>query len=324
LPGLLAVHFEGNDNGSFEGSDNGFNLGSAIAEPSGTFNDACCGLGPHVNMSRPVAGLTFCDMKARAPGANIVCLPFIQLIDATPTQVLRPSSTFMAEASESVKKCAECCAMFSECRCFSYDARLPNAERICNLLKNNGTGSFEVCCDPDHHADAAGTKPGWISGLPPQTQHEVDNALVLSDPHNLVVEPSNRHQTQFELSLGLMPIRGAVWIEPTLAASLTTELAVSFSPSRVAHDANATATATVTVANLDPDATLLMLVAINAVHSCNVACVVSEDLLATALSTVHIEVNVPDATESDSNLALAITVPLAALALLALLMFLCI
>jgi hypothetical protein len=55
-----------------------------------------------------------------------------------------------------------------------------------------------------------------------------------------------------------------------------------------------------------------------------VAYVVSKDSLATALSTVHIEVNVPDATESDSNLALAITVPLAALALLALLMFLCI
>jgi hypothetical protein len=154
--------------------------------------------------------------------------------------------------SRSMRSAAPCSA--------SDDARLPNAEHICNLLKNNGTGSFEVCCDPDHHADAAGTKPGWISGLPPQTQHVVDNALVLSDPHNLVVEPSNRHQTHFELSLGSTPICGAVWIEPTLAASLTTELAVSFSlPRLVSHDANATATATVTVANLDPDATSLIL-----------------------------------------------------------------
>jgi hypothetical protein len=31
LPGLLAVHFEGNDNGGFEGNDNRFNLGNAIA-----------------------------------------------------------------------------------------------------------------------------------------------------------------------------------------------------------------------------------------------------------------------------------------------------
>lgn len=154
LPALKTVLFESYDE---------FTLSNVITDPSGAYTDVCCTRGDHIELGKPAGGLTFCELEAKYPGVDSSYLPFIEFPAATPFQVLRPSSGFMAEAAESVEKCAEFCTITSECKYFSYDARLPNAEHVCMLLEDMGTGPFKVCCDADHYADDAKKVAGWIS-----------------------------------------------------------------------------------------------------------------------------------------------------------------
>ena len=154
LPALKIVGFEEN---------NGLHLSNSIIDPASAYTDICCTRGSQIALEEPAAGLTFCEMEVKYPGIDSSYLPFIEFPVATPFQVIRPSSSFMSEAAESVKKCAEYCSISTECKYFSYDARLPNAEHVCMLLEDNGTGPFEVCCDADHYADDAKKIAGWTS-----------------------------------------------------------------------------------------------------------------------------------------------------------------
>jgi hypothetical protein len=81
------------------------------------------------------------NMQISLPGIDAAYEGYITYINTLPLEALISSSKFMSEAAESVKKCAEFCAISNECQFFSYDARLPNAEHICLLLQNTGTGT---------------------------------------------------------------------------------------------------------------------------------------------------------------------------------------
>ena len=307
LPMLSSVYFEETQE---------LMLSNVIVEPAGAFEDVCCSPGTHVDVSSPVAGFTFCDMMIDVPGVDAKYLPFIEFPQATQVRLLTPSSSFMSEASYSLDKCAEYCAVSSDCKYFSYDARLPNAEHLCLLLSDNGTGAFEVCCDADHYADDAGTLPGWTSGLPPRTRHKVDNARVLLEPNIVVVDSSNDYSADFEVSLGSAPLRGAVWIEPTLVS--VADLEVSFFPSRVVlYDANSSVQVTVKISNLRKDSKAVSLVVKNVIKSCDAAFMESSDAVANQETTLFIDVLVPE-TDSGANVVMVVTVSVAAVLLVAL------
>ncbi|CAB9499064.1 activated protein kinase catalytic subunit alpha-1 [Seminavis robusta] len=308
---LSAVHFE-------QGTDQqALDLSNVIADPSGLYDDICCTPGQEVSLTTPTAGLTFCEMEAPRLGMDATYLPFIEFWEATPYRKLQPGSEFMAEASESLEKCAEYCTTSSACNYFSYDDRLPNANPICYLLVNNGTGGepHTICCEADHYADENQTIPGWVSGLPPRTRHDVDNAKVILDERNLVVTPSNNYETEYHVRLGSSPLRGAVWIEPKLDSS--TYLEATFLPPRVVlYDANSTATVVVQVSNVDARAKSVSLVVNNIVSSCDAAFTegLSDGLRET---TVFIDVEIPD-DESGSNLGIVIAVSVAVIIVIAL------
>jgi hypothetical protein len=317
VPNLQAVHFE-EEEIKIDGMEAWkHNLANAISDSLDGFGDVCCGRGSHVDLSFPKNGLTFCDMQVKTPGVDATYQPFIQYIDATMSETLRPSSLFMAEAAESAKKCAQYCEISGECKFFSYDGRKENAEHVCYLLETNGTRAEEVCCHENHYADEAGTQPGWISGWPPQTRHELGNAKVLISPsQNLVVKAENGYETQFSLSLGSTPLRGAVWIEPNLASS-TGNLDISFSPPRVVlYEANMSVTVTVSVLNAEDTAGTLVIN--NIIESCDVA---FTPRVSNTEGTVYVDVQAPDS--DSSNLTVAVTVPLV-IVLLGLVIFVCV
>lgn len=87
-----------------------------------------------------------------------------------------------------------------------------------------------------------------------------------------MADPKNNYKTHFEVSLGSTPLRGAVWIEPTVASSSDVE--VSFWPPRVVlYDSNSSATITVWVALSAPlfGFNSMNLVVNNRVTSCDSA-----------------------------------------------------
>jgi len=304
LPVLSEIHFE---------DPSELDLSNVIVESSGAFGEVCCTQGDKVDTKTPQAGLTFCNMQMDQPGIDATYFPFFEFQEADRSSILKPSSSFMGEAAESVEKCAEYCAISSECKYFQYDARLPNAEHECHLLLNNGTGPLKVCCDEDHFADVDGTLPGWTSGLPPRTRHDVDNACVVVEPSMLALDPDIGYQTEYEVSLGSMPLRGAVWIEPRLASY--TSLKVTFSPARVVlYDANSTATVVVKVSNVITDSRPESLVVNNIIRSCDVAFI--ETRLGRA-PTVFIDVDMPQS-DTNSNLGVVIAVSVAVVIILAL------
>ena len=139
---------------------------------------------------------------------------------------------------------------------------------------------------------------------------------MLLNQRSLVVSPSNKYRTQFELSLGSTPLRGAVWIEPTLASE--TKLNVSFVPSRVVlYDSNVIATVIVQVENVNPDSASLTLVVNNRVLSCDAAFMEFTEAIANRETTVYIDVLMPD-DEDETNLAVVISVSFAVVATVAL------
>jgi hypothetical protein len=310
LSRLKSVRFEGDQNVDH-------NLVNTITEPSKFFADVCCGLGSRIDLDMPGTGLTFCNMQISAPGVDAAYEPFISYKDATALQILTLSANFMSEAAESVEKCAEYCSIENECRFFSYDARLPNAEHACHLLANKGTRSEYVCCDEDHYADEAGIVPGWISGRPPQTRHELDDANVLLSPKDHNVNEFNGFQTEYQVSLGSTPLRGGVWVEPTLLS--TSGLNVTVTPSRVVlYDVNQTATVSIHVHNVNSDSPSATLVVQNTIISCDEAYMVTSG---PNENMVYIIVTAPEMAEA-GNIALAIGLPIALAAVLALSIFL--
>ena len=67
---------------------------------------------------------------------------------------------------------------------------------------------------------------------------------------DLDFDSSNDYKAQFSISLGSMPLRGAVWVEPKVVTK--TDLNIAISPTRVVLYENRTVvTATVEVLNVD-------------------------------------------------------------------------
>ena len=303
LPNLSIVRFEG-EHGSDRVSAQGspvfsleetdragvHDMNNVITTPSGHFGSVCCNRGQHIKLSQPSDGLTFCDMRVKTPGIDAVYEPFKLYIEASPLLKLRPRSGFMGEAAESVQKCAEYCAISDGCNYFSYDARWKESEHKCILLLNNGTSSVLECCNPDDYADSGGTAPGWTSGRPPRTRHNVDNARVVFQPQKITVSRANNYTASYEISLGSTPLRGAVWIEPKVKMAMSgVDLLVT--PQRIAlYDKATTATVSVTVFNADSIRTGATFVVSNHIQSCDEAftAVASQEL--TELSTVYIDV----------------------------------
>ncbi|CAB9500762.1 activated protein kinase catalytic subunit alpha-1 [Seminavis robusta] len=301
LPYLSVVHFEPEGHKS-----------NVILESSQAFDDVCCSIGQHIDLSVPMNGFTFCDMKVKRPGSDSTFLDFVQFEDGNSFAQIRPNSDFMAEAAESPEKCAEYCAISSECAFYSYDARWHNAAHICYHMKGaNGTmpEHNKVCCENEHYADEGLTMPGWTSGMPPRTRHDLDNARVQIEPGNLVADFRNGYEVEYTVSLGSTPLRGAVWVEPRMSSSAKVD--ISFSPTRVIlYGANTTATVKVSISSeaiSDFSSTLLIT---NKITSCDAAFMhLSDGDLANDLN-VFIDVVTPKE-ESGSNLAVPVTITLA-------------
>ena len=219
--------------------------------------------------------------------SDILLCPFAELL-----LELTPSSPFLSEAAESVEKCAEVCTISADCSFFSYDARVTESEHRCYLRRTNGTSSHFSCCEDGHYADNEKTLPGWISGHVPRTRHKLDNARVIISPSNMVAQKSNQYTVQYQVSLGSMPRRGSVWIEPRPVSETTLDIVVS--PRRVVLYDNAT-TALITVRA--PNAkTEQILVIDNLIESCDVA------FMESGASDNNVLVNVVLSEDSDSIL----------------------
>jgi len=248
----------------------------------------------------------------------VVYEDFIQFIEPSWYEIIFPSSPFMSEAAESVEKCAEYCTISSQCRYFSYDARLPNAEHGCHLLYDNGSGKERVCCDPDHYADVDQTIPGWISGRAPKTRHDVDQAAVFQSPQFggatvLKANPANLYTVQYQVYLGSSPLRGAVWIEPTLTTGAADTFQLVITPKRVVlYEAGVNVNVTVSVLHASAE-TPKTLVLQNNIKSCDTA-FTSYD--AASVNTVYIDVEVP-AAALEFPILLSIIIPLVLFFLLA-------
>ncbi|CAB9521812.1 Nitrilase family, member 2 [Seminavis robusta] len=263
--------------------------GNIIARSTDFFGSVCCGLGLHRDLVSPQNGLTFCNstyvnVKA-APGIDSTYLPFVRFIDPTVLEVLFPSSDFMSEAAEGAEECAQYCSNSRGCRYFSYDDRIGKAEPQCFFFKDYGSGQESVCCNPDHYADEEQTVPGWVSGLPPGTRHVDENATVIVEPHALVLSPENDYQSTFEISLGSHPLRGAVFVTPSLEddqgldvsmwpsdANLTVVTGTNGVPPTVGlYNGNMSATVVIKVSNIKPGSPKKHLHIENMVQSCDQA-----------------------------------------------------
>lgn len=270
LSALSTVRFEGDETIAKVGEGNGL-LKDIIVEPFDTFGDVCCNQGPRIELSSPVTDLTFCDMQIDKPGRDAVYDSFELYIGASALHKLRPRSTFIGEATKSVETCAEFCSVLENCNYFSYDARWKESEHTCILLENNGTHSERECCKPDDYAVEGGPDPGWTSGQPPRTRHLVDNAAVLISVQDLIANKAGKFASSFEVSLGSNPIRGAVWIEPTLSFP-TNQIEVSISPRRVAlYNATMSAEFVMSVSSANPISTGATVVVTLDVMSCDKA-----------------------------------------------------
>ena len=284
-------------------------VNNVITHPNAFFSDVCCGLGESIKLQSN--NLTFCNMQVYTPGCDSVFEPFWEYKDPETFLTIKSDAEFMAEAAEDPNKCAEYCTFTEECNYFSYKALWMNAEHTCNLLKTNGTPSY-VCCKQDDYGDEEMTVPGWVSGRPPRTRNYVDNARVVITQHLLDLDDSNGYKAQYQIKLGSTPLRGAVWITPTVASD--TNLEVNVSPiSAVLYDDTMIATITVQISNTDAISTTETIVLLNDIDSCDTAFTKSNILSET---TMYLEVK-HDVSTSTSSLIAAIIVPLSVVCIIA-------
>ena len=195
----------------------------------------------------------------------------------------------MSEAARNAFYCAEYCNIRSDCRYFSYDARVVNTEHVCNLLTSKGTPT-EVCCTPDQMADSEGTQPGWISGIVPRARNEIYNAKVLLDSTTLIAEEASGYSTRYQLKLGAMPRRGAVWITPTVVAQGDPDTEIIITPSLVVlYDNETIASVDIHIANANEVSSGGVIVLENVVDSCDTAFSITKGNL-----TVYVDVSLPE------------------------------
>lgn len=269
LTHLKRVLFEDNDVASVT-TEHGHHLQNVISEPSGFFGNVCCGKDSRVDLLNPVEGLTFCEMQTDVAGIDAEYEEFITYFEAERLFILEPSSSFMSEASESPEKCAEYCAVQDECKYFSFDARMTQAEHSCHLLGDQGT-PVRVCCNAEDYADDAETTPGWISGRVARTRHKVDNARVLLQDIGGPATPENGYTVTYSVSLGAQPKRGAVWIEP-YGRAVNVDVEFEITPRRIAlYDNETSATFILIVKKSEWLQRPLTILISNAVQSCDTA-----------------------------------------------------
>eukprot|EP00977_Amphora_coffeiformis_P008605 scaffold1953_cov176-Amphora_coffeaeformis.AAC.23 len=287
-----------------------------ITSLSAAFSDVCCGLGDEKFFETDSSSqtLTFCDLAPDAPGADAVYEDYIQYLDAEVIDSIVPTSSFvstswslvdganrmlvvshfmpvlqMSEAARDALYCAEYCNIRSDCKYFSYDARVVNTEHVCNLLASKGTPT-EVCCTPDQMADTEGTQPGWISGIVPRARNEIYNAKVLLDSATLIAEETRGYSTRYQLTLGAMPRRGAVWITPTVVALGDPNTEINITPSLVIlYDNETVASVDIHILNADELSSAGAIVVENVVDSCDTAFSITKGDL-----TVYVDVILPE------------------------------
>ena len=109
--------------------------------------------------------------------------------------------------------------------------RITNAEKKCSLLGERGDREYK-CCAPLAFADANQTIPGRVSGYPLRTSAVIDNAQLLQTSLKGVANEANDFVVRYEINLGTTPMRGAVWVDVSLASE--TCLDVQVDPPRVA------------------------------------------------------------------------------------------
>ena len=291
LPALTEVHFEGQDFGNTSIKE-----GNIISDRDDYFGSVCCGRGKEVSLSFPPEGLTFCDTafihsSNAPPGIDSIYLNFTRFIDPTIFKVIYPSSDFMSEAASSAQACAEYCGIQEGCNYFSYDNRLGSAEPICLFLEDKGGGEEIVCCAANNYADENQTEPGWISGRPPSTRHTEDNATVIFAPNYLRASPDNNFEVFFDIMLGAPPLRGAVYVIPTVENA--NGFNVTISPSKVGlYDANTTAKVRVQLLNIEPGEPSRLLTIANQIESCDAA-FTSSGSSCLGLNVIYINVTIP-------------------------------
>ena len=276
---------------------------NAIEDKSRFFSDICC------RPADDAMQMSFCQMEVDQPGLDSIFLPFAQYINAGVVGTLTPRSEFGSEAAESPEKCAEYCRLFPDCNYFSYDARYGEAEHTCFLLSNTGSRVDNVCCDDGDYADLANTLPGWTSGVAPRTRSELQGANVNAGPTALRADETNSYSVEFELSLGAMPMRGAVWIEPTVVSE--SDLDYTISPERVVLYDNATV-AKVTLHIFNPELVAGVgetLVVSNKVESCDAA------FTAVEANSVFVRVIVPQESTNEIPLIIGVSVGVVAIIL---------
>ena len=309
LAQLSSVEFESSE------EESNYSLGNVIANPSDFFDDICCSKGSILDLaskSSDTSSLAFCNLVLHRPGIDSVYEPFLHYERGTELDVITPSSDFMSEAAESAEKCAEYCSINDECRFFGYDARIVNAEHLCYHFSDTATDGIQVCCSDLHYADEQKQIPGWTSGKPPATRHELNNARVTYSSNSVGVTTKNNFQATYEVSLGSTPLRGAVWVEAELITE-STGLDVTILPSRVVlYDENQIATVTITVHGVTPDYPTATLIVRNRLESCDEAFTVtgmSDDNL------IYISVEIPES-QDKRRWGLIIGLPVAVLFLL--------
>ncbi|MEM6733206.1 MAG: PAN domain-containing protein, partial [Myxococcota bacterium] len=217
---------------------------NVITSKDQAFASVCCTPGAPNLAALPT--VRWCEMHYNTPGTDAVFEDYVSVKYGDYEELYTPASSFLKEAAESAAKCAEACKLSQKCIYFTYDNRYSRADTLCilysgvhELQRNEGT--------PDDYADAALTLPGFVSGSPPLRRAISLGAVVVASPGiveaNLVpstpdgssdAASSSAYQATYQLSIGSLPLRGAVWASPKIGPGFEEAQKVAeFTPRRV-------------------------------------------------------------------------------------------
>ena len=216
-----------------------------VLDDSGMFGDVCCEKGPNVellnvreklvqrfvltifNLYTQGKVLSFCNPRgANNIGSDAVFLENQEYKEKFVIAEFTPSSVFMPQAAENPKMCAEYCKLNPRCLYFQHDARHNQSEKTCFLLSR-----AEKLKRSEEYADEFRSTPGLVAGVAPRARGQFERARVLLSDEEVVAKESNDYSVSFEVSLGSMPQRGSVWIEP--AVLVQDGLDVAIDPPRI-------------------------------------------------------------------------------------------
>lgn len=219
-----------------------------IKQTGGTFGDICCVEGAKVEAFQGgdhLRSLSFCNHQgANSIGADATFFPYQQFKFSYLIAELRTSSLFMPQAAENPEMCAEYCKLNSRCLFFQYDSRSSQSENTCAHYSQ-----ASQLIENQEYADEDLQTPGIVSGVAPRARGMFENARVIFSRSELQAHAGNDFTVSYEVRLGAMPQRGAVWIEPYCLSN--DGLNVSLSPAKVALSDNMTiATFTATIADI--------------------------------------------------------------------------